>query len=259
MNKAKHLISNAFMAFVDQVLPPRCVLTGQKVEAQGMLAPEAWADLNFIARPFCARCGSPFAYEIANDPAPTFAGMGDTVVCVGCLNRPPPYRTARAALKYDDFSRRLILAFKHGDKTHMAAAFAPWLSRAGREMLAEADMLIPVPLHRWRLLARRYNQSAILCDALSKATGIPSFTLALRRIRPTPSQGYLSASERHENVRKAFAVDPPFEDRLRNRSVVLVDDVYTTGATVRECAKTLLAAGALRVDVLTLARTAKEI
>lgn len=259
MNNAKHLISNAFTAFIDRVLPPRCVLTGQKVEAQGMLAPEAWAALNFIASPFCARCGSPFAYEIANDPAPSFAGMGETVVCVTCLNRPPPYRTARAALKYDDSSRPLILGFKHGDKTHMASAFAPWLARAGGEMLESAEMLIPVPLHRWRLLSRRYNQSAILCAALSRVTGIPAHPGALRRVRATPSQGSLNAAERHDNVRKAFAVAPSFEDKLRNRSVVLVDDVYTTGATVRECAKTLLAAGALRVDVLTLARTAKEI
>lgn len=259
MSKAKHLISNAFIKIVDRVLPPRCVLTGQTVEAQGMLAPEAWAALNFIAGPFCARCGSPFAYEIANDPAPTFAGMGETVVCVGCLNRPPPFRTARAVLKYDDSSRPLILGFKHGDKTYMASSFALWLARAGGEMLAGADMLIPVPLQRWRLLGRRYNQSAILSAALSKATGIPAYPLALRRVRATPSQGSLNAAERHDNVRKAFAVAPSFEDRLRNRSVVLVDDVYTTGATVRECAKTLLAAGALRVDVLTLARTAKEI
>lgn len=259
MNRAKRLISNAFISVVDRVLPPRCILTGEIVEKQGTLAPSAWAALNFIGSPFCARCGSPFAYEIASDSDPSFKDMGETIVCVGCLNRPPPFRTARAALKYDEASRPLILAFKHGDKTHMAAAFAPWLSRAGREMLEGADMLIPVPLHRWRLLARRYNQSAILCAALSKVTGIPAYPLALRRVRATPSQGTLSAAQRHDNVRRAFAIAPPFGDRLRNRAVVLVDDVYTTGATVRECAKTLLAAGALRVDVLTLARTAKEI
>lgn len=222
-----------------------------------MLAPSAWTALNFITAPFCRRCGVPFAYDIAIGGEEQGIEQDSGIICLSCLNRPPPFRLARAPLIYDDASRRLILAFKHGDKTHMAATFAPWMARIAKDMLDSADLLIPVPLHRWRLLSRRYNQSALLSSELARHADLPSYPLVLRRIRATPSQGHLNAVQRHENVRKAFAVHPAYKDVIAGKSVILVDDVYTTGATVRECAKTLLKAGAARVDILTLARTAK--
>lgn len=246
MNNAAQIARKFLFLAVDAVLPPRCPISGEIVETQGMAAPAAWAGLNFITAPMCACCGAPFEFE-----------AGEGAQCVHCLDDRPPFEVARAALKYDDASRSVILGFKHGDKTHAAPAFIPWLKRAGAEILREADCLIPVPLHRWRLISRRYNQAALIAFALGKESGIEVLPQALIRTRPTPSQGHMKAKERMKNVRGAFAFDERFKDRIVGKNIVLVDDVYTTGATVRECAKVLIESGARKVHVLTLARIAR--
>ncbi|MGB4056499.1 MAG: double zinc ribbon domain-containing protein, partial [Alphaproteobacteria bacterium] len=139
---------------VDGILPPRCVVSGQMVEHQGMLAPDVWADLDFITEPFCNVCGFPFDFEVETESQ-----------CAACLEDRPPYESARAALKYGESSRGIILGFKHADKTHAVRAFVPWLKNAGAGILEEADILTPVPLHFWRLVARRYNQAALMAYA----------------------------------------------------------------------------------------------
>ena len=235
------------MRAVDTVLPPRCIITGEIVDRQGMISPQAWARLNFIASPQCTRCGIPFDFE-------AFEGMA----CNSCLERPPPFETARAALKYDEASRYMILGFKHADQTHAVLAFVPWLEKAGAQMLKTADYLMPVPLHRWRLLSRRYNQAALIAQALSRQVDVPVLVDGLMRVRATEVQGYKKAAERHRNVKSAFALNPKYTEHVRGRSIVLIDDVYTTGATVKECTKTLLSAGAGRVDILTLARVVRD-
>lgn len=235
------------MRAVDTVLPPRCVVTGEMVDRQGMIAPSAWAELDFIADPICDACGFPFDFEVEKGS-----------LCASCLDRSPPYETARAALKYNDSSRNMILRFKHADQTHNVLAFMPWLQTAGREMLEEADMLIPVPLHRWRLMQRRYNQAAIIAQALGKKTHIPVMVNGFRRIRSTPSQGYLKSHERHKNVKRAFALDEKRMAEIKGKTIILIDDVHTTGATVKECTKALLKAGGAKVHVLTLARVVHE-
>lgn len=238
---------NPIRIVVDIVLPPRCVINGTPVEKQGMVSAEAWAALDFIVAPFCDCCGRPFDFEV-----------GDGSLCVECLDDRPAFATARAALKYNDASRDLILGFKHGDKTHAVRAFMPWLQRAGADMLAQADIIVPVPLHHWRLMRRRYNQSAMMAIALSKIIRKPCIPDLLVRIRPTQTQGHLNPGERRANVRKAFAVRKSCMANLKGKNIVLVDDVYTTGATIKECTETLLKAGAMRVDVLTLARVSKN-
>lgn len=236
----------AVSAITDAVLPPRCIVTGEIVPAQGMMAPKAWAKLDFIAAPFCKTCGFPFDF-----------GEGAESVCGPCLSEQPPFHTARAAVKYNDESRKMILGFKHGDQTHAVAAFAPWIKRAGQEILERADFLVPVPLHTRRLVGRRYNQAALLSYALTKETGIETLPDALTRIRHTPSQGHLKAKEREENVRKAFIINPKRSEKIKGKTVVLIDDVYTTGATVKECSAVLMRGGASAVHVLTLARVAR--
>ncbi len=235
------------MRAVDMILPPRCIISGEEVEVQGMISPAAWAGLNFISDPVCECCGFPFEFGTEE------AGR----LCGPCLQDRPVFRSARAALKYDDASRDMILKFKHADQTHAVLAFVPWMGRAGQEILSQADVLVPVPLHRWRFLKRRYNQAALIAYALSRRSGVPCLPDAIERRRATPSQGHLRAGERKKNVRNAFAVPADRQDMVRGRSVVLIDDVYTTGATVNECAKSLLAAGAASVDILTLARVVK--
>ncbi|MGH1455629.1 MAG: ComF family protein [Alphaproteobacteria bacterium] len=232
---------------IDVILPPRCPVNGDMVDVHGMISGEVWQNLEFVSAPFCGCCGIPFDFD-------TDAHEGQ---CMACITKPPSYNSARSALRYNDTSRNIILGFKHGDKTHSVHSFTPWLKRAGSDMLAQADFLIPVPLHRARLLSRRYNQAGVIADALSKDTGVRHLPLSLKRVRATPSQGHLKTDERIQNVRKAFAVRKQYESDLIGKNIVLIDDVYTTGATVNECTKVLKKAGVSRVDILTLARVVK--
>ncbi len=236
----------AVRRIVDALLPPRCIGCGAVVGSVGALCGDCWRGIDFITAPFCARCGLPFGHE---------AGPG--AICGECARNPPPFERARAAAVYDDASRRLILSFKHADRTDAAPALGGWLVRAGAEILADADAIVPVPLHRRRLLARRYNQAALLAGALSRASGVPCVVDGLVRTRATPSQGRMDRARRERNVRGAFAVRPARAAALRGRHVVLVDDVFTTGATASACARALLKGGASRVSVLALARVTR--
>jgi ComF family protein len=233
---------------LDLVLPPRCLGCGSAVEAPGRLCAACWRTLTFLGPPQCRHCGYPLPHALPAEP-----------LCGACAADPPGYHRARAALRYDDGSRGLILAFKHADRTDTAPAFGRWLARAGAELLADADLIAPVPLHRWRLLKRGYNQAAVLARALARESALPLVPDLLQRRRATPSQQGLSAQARLANVTPAsFRPHPWQRRRLAGRRVLLVDDVMTTGATVGACAEVLLAAGAAQVDVLTLARVVRD-
>ncbi len=155
---------------------------------------------------------------------------------------------------YDDASRGLILKFKHGDGLHLAPLFGAWLSRAGSGLLAEADVVVPVPLHRVRLFSRRYNQAAILALDIGRRVNLPVDVMGLIRARRTPSQGTRTRAGRERNVRGAFTVARECAARLSGKRVLLIDDVLTSGATANACARVLLRSGAAHVDVLTIAR-----
>ncbi len=241
----RRTLAAASTALLDALLPPRCLCCGAGVDRQGGLCPGCWTGLSFIAPPFCACCGLPFEYE---------AQAGS--LCGACLAEPPAFGRARAVLVYDDGSRPLVLSFKHGDRLHAAGAYGGWLARAGKELLADADLVAPVPLHWGRLFRRRYNQAALLAQALSRQAGVPTMPDLLVRRRATPTQGGLDRLGRHRNVKGAFALRAG--QTVAGRRVVLVDDVLTTGATLAECARVLIRAGAARVDVLTLARVVKS-
>jgi ComF family protein len=225
--------------FLDAVLPPRCPVTGSIVGETVTVAPEYWSQLTFLQKPFCARCGTPFGHD----------GV-EGMTCGSCMTIPPLYSRARAALKYDDASAKALLKFKHGDGTHLSPLLSKWLLQSGAELFEGADVLIPVPLHRWRLFKRRYNQAALLAQSLSVFTDIPVTTTVLKRTRRTESQGHKSKSQRLENIRNAFNV----RGNVDGKNIILIDDVMTSGATATECAKVLLNAGAAQVDVLTVAR-----
>lgn len=239
--------SNLINLVISQILPSRCPVSGEIVPTQGSLSPKAWQALNFISAPFCACCGLPLEVSVKDE---------NEVLCAGCSASPKIFNSARSAVIYDDASRGLILSFKHGDKLHLTKTFVPWLKTAGDRFLKDADMVVPVPLHWRRLLKRRYNQSALIAKELAKETGLSYMPDALKRTRHTPAQGHLSAKERYKNVANAFALNP--KRNLKNKNIILIDDVYTTGATVIECAEMLYAAGAARVDVLTVARVSKS-
>ena len=234
---------------LDAVLPPLCLGCQEIVEQPGALCAACWQRFRFIAPPCCERCGYPFTAEAEA-----------RALCGACLARPPRYRRARAALVYDEHSRRLILPFKHGDRTDIARAAGRWMARAGAALLAEAELIAPVPLHWRRLLLRRYNQAQLLARMLPPAAPGLQARLApdlLRRSRWTGSQGGLRRDERRRNVHLAFDVHPRWRGTVAGRTVLLVDDVLTTGATVEACAVALQRAGAAAVDVLTLARVVR--
>ncbi len=228
------------------LLPPRCLVCGGVVEGAGAVCAGCWPEITFLGPPHCAACGYPFEF----DPGPG-------ALCAACAAERPSWERARAVIAYDEASRDPVLAFKHRDRIDAAPAFGTWLARAGAELLEGADMLVPVPLHRTRLLARRYNQAALLAQATAKTCAVPVASDALVRTRRTPSQGRLSASARRRNVAGAFAVRKGMKELMAGRNVVLVDDVITTGATAEACTRTLLRAGAASVDVLTLARVVR--
>lgn len=178
-------------------------------------------------------------------------------MCAGCAAEPPPFDRGRAALRYDANSSRLILGFKRGGRLDGVDLFARWMAQAGEELLAETDLIVPVPLHRWRLLRRGFNQSAVLAQRLARLVQRPWAPAVLQRRRATASQQGLSAAARQQNVTaRAFHVARP--DRVADARVLLVDDVQTTGATLAACAAVLRRAGARRVDVLTLARVVRD-
>lgn len=231
---------------VDLMLPPRCVVSGEIVGEQGTLAPKVWQDLRFLTPPYCTLCGYPFEFEAGPDSR-----------CGPCLVEAPPFAAARSALAYDEASRELILKFKHGDHLQAVPTLVGMMMRAGAGLIEGAGVIVPVPLHRWRFLRRRYNQAALLGLGLARQTGLRCLADGLLRTRATPSQGHRKAKDRLENVRKAFAVNPRHAKRIEGRVVLLVDDVFTTGATVSECTKALLQAGAAEVRVLAVARVVR--
>lgn len=230
---------------LDLVLPPLCLSCRKPVGEPGALCPECWGAIRFIGPPLCDRCGLPFDHAQA------------TAVCGECLAHPPSFGRARAVMRYDEASKPLILRFKNADRVHAAPALARWIGRSGGDVLAAAELIVPVPLHWRRLFRRRYNQSALLARALSRQTGIACAPDALARIKPTPSQGGLGARERRLNVRGAFKVPPRRRPLVWGKRIVLIDDVLTTGATLDSAARALLRAGAAAVDALAIARVLK--
>jgi ComF family protein len=228
---------------LDAVLPPLCPACRKPVADDGGLCPNCWAQLSFITPPYCERLGIPFAY----DPGPG-------VLSMQAIANPPAYQRARAAVRYDDIARTLVHALKYGDRLDLAPTLGRWMVQAGGALLTEADALVPVPLHWRRLWVRRFNQSAALADAIAAQVKLPVAHASLTRVKATRQQVGLTASERALNVQGAFRVGAEARGDVKDRRLVLIDDVLTSGATIDACARALLRAGAATVDVLVFAR-----
>jgi ComF family protein len=232
-----------FRLMLDVGLPPLCASCREPVGDGAGLCASCWSKLSPIERPFCEKLGIPFTY----DPGPGIYSMQ-------AIADPPAYARARAAVRYDDIARDMVHALKYGDRLDLAPVMAKWMGRAGVDLLEDAEVLIPVPLHWRRMWARRFNQSATLARLVAEPREISVSYTALKRVKATPQQVGLSRSERAANVQGAFRVDPAGRAEIARRHVVLVDDVLTSGATVDTCARALLRAGARQVDVLVFAR-----
>jgi ComF family protein len=233
----------AFRLALDVALPPLCPSCREPLGDGVGLCAACWSKLSLIEPPYCARLGIPFTY----DPGPGILSME-------AIAAPPAYDRARAAVRYDEIARALVLSFKYGDRLDLAPMMGRWMTRAGRELLGEAQALLPVPLHWRRLWARRFNQAAALSGAISEISNVPVLHGAIKRVRATPQQVGLSKTERADNVQGAFKVPPEQKAEIAGKRLVLIDDVLTSGATADTCARALLRAGAAHVDVLVFAR-----
>lgn len=242
-NRATAALQRGGKFILDVALPPLCPSCREPLGGGAGLCAACWSKLSPIEKPYCARLGIPFIY----DPGPGILSME-------AMAHPPAYDRARAAVRYDEVARSLVLAFKYADRLDLAPMMGAWMARAGRELLAEADALVPVPLHWRRLWARRFNQAAALAGAISEIGTVPVLHDVLKRVRATPQQVGLSKTERADNVQGAFRVPVGQKPAVKGRRVVLIDDVLTSGATVDTCARSLLRAGAAHVDVLVFAR-----
>lgn len=234
-----------FKNFINFLLPPRCLLCGKVICTDDSLCLTCFEKINFITRPYCTHCGKPL-----NTP---FDADFD---CVECLQKKFPFRLCRSAIEYDENSKKLILDFKFFDHIQNKNLLARWLFMAGKDIFDKGiDIIVPIPLHYKRLLKRKYNQSAVLCAELAKLSHIPTDYKTLKKVKQTIPQVQCSQEQRLVNVRNAFQIVNP--TRIKGKRVLLIDDVFTTGSTMRECANTLLKAGAQSVDVLTVARVCK--
>lgn len=225
---------------LDLVFPPQSLDGGEAAMAGGLSA-ATWSRIHFLDGPVCDGCGTPFEYDLG-------------ARCAACLAKPRAFDAARAACLYDEVSRDPILKLKHADRLDLAPLFARWLSRAARELIDEADAIAPVPLHRGRLLRRRYNQAAEIARPLARLGDVAYLPDALVRRRATDTQGGKSGSGRRRNVAGAFEVPAGRVAQVAGKRILLIDDVMTTGATAEGCARALKAAGAVRVDVAVVAR-----
>lgn len=225
------------------IYPPVCAGCARMVAAPRALCAECWKTVLFIERPYCEVLGMPFDHD-----------RGDGIVSPGAISDPPPYAMARAAVYYDGVARKLAQALKYSDRADLAKMMGLWMVRAGRDVIEASDLVLCVPLHRYRLISRRYNQSAELARAVAAICGKPFEPGGLRRVKPTRQQVGLGLRARQDNVRGAFLTPEAQIPRIAGRSILLVDDVLTTGATLGSASRALIRAGAEQVNVLTFAR-----
>jgi len=234
---------SALGTVADLFLPPVCIACRARIESHGLLCGDCFAKIDFIAPPLCDRLGVPLPYD-----------TGEPYLSAAAIAAPPVYDRARAVARYSETMRDLIQSFKYRDRQEGLSLFSRWLARAGAELLSDADLIVPVPLYRSRLWWRRFNQSAMLAQGLSRVTGVPADCFVLKRVRRTASQVGLSPEQRKRNVAGAFRIEPSRAGAVKGKTIIVVDDVVTTGATAEACARVLKRAKAARVDVLTLAR-----
>lgn len=233
------------------VFPPECLGCAARVEDAFAICGSCWADTPFILGAACDLCGTGL-------PGQTPA-EGEVLICAECQRVPRAWDHGRAVFSYEGVGRKLVLSLKHGDRTDIARAAGPWLARAAHDLVQDNSLLVPVPLHWTRLAKRRFNQSALLAWSLARHCDAEVEPQALLRLRPTPTQEGRSFDARYQNVDEAIIPHPRKGEAMKGRSVVLIDDVMTSGATLAIATEACRQAGAAKVCVLALARVGGDI
>ena len=241
------LIRQYFKIFINEIIPPRCISCKIITQDDTSFCSKCWEKIDFISNPQCHICSEPFELSVEKE-----------VICPNCIKTRPLYNMARSALAYNENSRNMIIEFKYYNKTHTVDIFAKWMMINGQEVIENSDIIVPVPLHKMRILKRRYNQSALLANALGRLSKLPVRIDLLSRIKNTPPQSELSFNSRKNNVSNAFKTNKKKCADIEGKNICLVDDVMTTGATVESCARVMLEAGAKNVNVLTIGKTIKR-
>jgi ComF family protein len=241
--KSLHDYAEMFRMSFSWLVPGQSLLSFQALIGAGCLSAEEFGQLVFLHGPECDQCGLPFEH-------PEDEGM----ICGGCVARPPVWRRARSALLYNDASSRLVLSLKRQGQRTGLSLVGRYMQERADDMLETADLLLPVPLHYRRLVSRGYNQSGWLATALGQEAGVPVAHDLLKRIKASPSQGHLNSRQRRENVRGAFVLTDRGARNIAGKRVVLIDDVYTTGATLEACARAVAKGRPENIDIVTLAR-----
>ncbi len=234
-------LKKVISSLIDLLMPGRCYMCGQIIEGKSALCPECYGKITFLSDQCCPICGKPYIFPSEKD-----------LICQNCLREKPKLKRLRAVFSYDAYSRELILPFKHTDRTDMAPFFSQLMIQIGQELIEHCDIIIPVPLHRRRLLKRKYNQATLLASKIASTCQKKMLPHTLLRTVNTKPQGHDNRLQRKNNVKNAFLVKK--KNDVEGKKVLLIDDVYTTGATLNACAEALYAAGAKRVEGLTLAR-----
>jgi ComF family protein len=230
---------------LDILYPPACLACRKATAAHHALCPDCWGQMGFIERPYCERLGTPFVQDLRTPG----------LISPEAMAEPPVFGRARAVVRYDDGpARRLVHRLKYSDRLELARPMGVWMARAGAELLGEADLIVPVPLHRLRLISRRFNQAATLAHCVAEECAVPVDTQSLARAKQTPPLVGLSRPQRAGNVQGAFRVPEEAKSKIYGTRIVLIDDVLTSGATANAASRALLRGGAKSVDVLVFAR-----
>jgi ComF family protein len=240
-------LTRPWFALADLLYPPGCAGCSVITGTHRTLCPSCWGAMRFIERPYCEVLGSPFSHD-----------LGAGILSAEAIANPPPFDRLRSAAVHDGVVRDLVHGLKYRDRTDLAPMMAGWMLRASDGAIAGCDAIIPVPLHRTRLFSRKYNQAAELARHLGKLSGKPLLASTLLRVKRTSQQVGLGSRAREDNVRGAFAIAAGRDNEIFGRRIVLVDDVYTTGATVASATRVLKKAGAADVTVLTFAMALAE-
>ncbi len=231
------------------IFPPECLSCGARVDEDFSLCGACWGETPFIFSAACDLCGVSLPGQNADS---------ERLICEECHTIARPWEAGRAVMSYADVGRKLVLGLKHGDRAEIARAAGPWMARAGADLLGDDPVLVPIPLHPLRLAARRYNQSAQLAWSMAAVTGSDVAVRALVRSRATPSQDGRDRFARFENLSGAIDAHARFATAIKGRSVLLIDDVMTSGATFAAAAEACWLAGAEHVRVIALARVGMD-